>query len=73
MPDNISKDISKYNDIIAMLVVLERIDDDTHSLPILRDIVIAVPTYQFLLKHHNELHHHKRRYAVRCLKKTNRK
>ena len=76
LPDNFPSDINRENDLIVLLDVLEHIDDDEKSLSSLRNwakskgkLLITVPAYQFLWTRHDELHHHKRRYTVRQLKK----
>jgi SAM-dependent methyltransferase len=77
LPDNIPMDINKENDLIVMLDVLEHLDEDEKSLSVLKGwvksngaLLITVPAYQFLWTNHDELHHHKRRYTVRSLKKV---
>jgi len=76
LPDNFPADINRDNDLIVLLDVLEHIDDDEKSLSILRNwakneaaLLITVPAYQFLWTKHDELHHHKRRYTAKQLKK----
>lgn len=61
-------------DLIAMLDVLEHIEDDASSLTSLRNllgeggrIVITVPAMPWLWSRHDELHHHKRRYTKKTL------
>lgn len=64
-------------DLIALLDVVEHLQDDFESLVRLKSalapggrFLIAVPAYQFLWSHHDVLHHHKRRYgptAIRAL------
>jgi SAM-dependent methyltransferase len=56
-------------DLVAMLDVLEHIDDDVGSLKAVAErlvqggrLVLTVPAYRFLWSRHDELHHHKRRY-----------
>ena len=56
-------------DLVAMLDVLEHVEDDVGSLKavaerLARDgrLVLTVPAYRFLWSRHDELHHHKRRY-----------
>jgi len=77
LPDNIPADINKDNDLIVLLDVLEHIDDDVGSLIALRDcvkdngkLIITVPAYQFLWTQHDDLHHHKRRYTVKRIRKV---
>jgi SAM-dependent methyltransferase len=76
LPDNIPLSISKNNDLIVMLDVLEHIDDDEKSLYVLKNwaningkLLITVPAYQFLWTKHDEQHHHKRRYTAKKLRK----
>lgn len=61
-------------DLIAMLDVLEHIEEDVESLRTLRAmmaregrIVITVPAFPFLWSKHDEVHHHKRRYTKQSL------
>lgn len=65
-------------DLIAMLDVLEHLEDDKASLRSLSDrlvregkLMVTVPALQFLWSSHDELHHHYRRYSrkslVQCL------
>ncbi len=77
LPNNISDSIRKDNDLIVLLDVLEHIDDDEESLASLRNcvkdngkLILTVPAYQFLWTHHDDLHHHKRRYTVKRIKKV---
>ena len=56
-------------DLIALLDVVEHLDDDFVALEALGKVLatdgrflIAVPEYRFLWSRHDELHHHKRRY-----------
>lgn len=60
----------KTFDLIALLDVLEHIDDDLASLIALRDrltssgsLVITVPAVPALWSRHDVMHHHKRRYS----------
>lgn len=62
-------------DLIALLDVLEHLDDDAAALRALRArmkpggwLLITVPAYQFLWSRHDELHHHKRRYVAHGLR-----
>lgn len=62
-------------DLIALLDVLEHVDDDAASLSALRTrlkpggwLLLTVPAYPFLWSRHDELHHHKRRYVARDLR-----
>lgn len=57
-------------DLIAMLDVLEHIDDDLGSLRTLRErlapdgsLLLTVPAVPWLWSDHDMLHHHKRRYT----------
>lgn len=61
-------------DLVAMLDVLEHIDDDVGSLQRLRcmlkpggHILITVPALPWLWSKHDEIHHHKRRYSRKSL------
>lgn len=62
-------------DLIALLDVLEHLDDDAAALNALRArlkpggwLLVTVPAYPFLWSRHDELHHHKRRYVARDLR-----
>lgn len=77
LPDELPEEITKNNDLIVLLDVLEHIEDDAKSLFVLRgwakqkgNIVITVPAYQFLWTRHDDIHHHKRRYTVTSLKQV---
>jgi len=63
-------------DLIALLDVVEHLDDDMGALRALDKVLakdgrflIAVPAYRLLWSRHDELHHHKRRYERRELLK----
>ena len=65
----------KKFDLIALLDVLEHLDEDDASLRALRTrlkpggwLLITVPAFPFLWSHHDELHHHKRRYVATDLR-----
>jgi SAM-dependent methyltransferase len=66
---------TKRFDLIALLDVLEHIDDDLGSLIALRDrltekgsLLITVPAVPALWSDHDVIHHHKRRYSMAQLK-----
>lgn len=68
---------SRRFDLVAMLDVLEHIEEDTASLDTLGamlnpqgKILITVPAFPWLWSKHDELHHHKRRYSRDALAKT---
>ena len=74
LPAPIPFDDLKF-DLIALLDVLEHIDDDAATLSALRArlkpggwLLMTVPAYPFLWSRHDELHHHKRRYVGRDLR-----
>jgi len=59
-------------DLIAALDVIEHLDEDAASLAALRRLLkptgvlfTTVPAHPWLWSHHDELHHHKRRYTRR--------
>jgi SAM-dependent methyltransferase len=61
-------------DLIAMLDVLEHIEDDAGALVELErclapggQILLSVPAYPWLWSGHDEMHHHHRRYTKRSL------
>lgn len=69
LPDRIGFAGERF-DLIAMLDVLEHIDDDVSSLRALRDrlteggtLLLTVPAVPWLWSEHDVLHHHKRRYT----------
>ena len=56
-------------DMVALLDVLEHVEDDRAALEGLRRVVkpggkllLTVPAYQWMWSHHDEAHHHFRRY-----------
>ncbi len=76
LPDHIGFENQSF-DLIAMLDVLEHIEDDIGSLRALGDrlgidgsILITVPALPWLWSEHDEVHHHKRRYTKASLKKV---
>jgi len=61
-------------DLIVMLDVLEHIEEDEAALERLRamlkpggTVLLTVPALPWLWSHHDEIHHHKRRYSRRRL------
>lgn len=75
LPDDIGFTGERF-DLIAMLDVLEHIDDDLGSLRTLRDrladggsLLLTVPAVPWLWSDHDVLHHHKRRYTRAQLKR----
>ena len=76
LPDNIGFDNESF-DLVAILDVLEHIDDDVGSLSALGErlnddgsILITVPALPWLWSEHDESHHHKRRYTKASLTKV---
>lgn len=68
---------SKEYDLIAMLDVLEHIEDDRGVLeslaPYLKPggrLLLTVPAYMFLWSNHDVVNHHQRRYTLGGLKET---
>ncbi len=62
-------------DLIAMLDVLEHIEDDLASLQELAHclsqrghVLVTVPAYPWLWSGHDVMHHHRRRYTAKSLK-----
>ena len=58
-------------DLVAALDVIEHVDDDAGSVKALAGLlkpggfmVTTVPAYRWMWSHHDELHHHKRRYGL---------
>lgn len=61
-------------DLVAVLDVLEHLDDDEGALRALAErlepgglILVSVPAFAFLWSRHDVVHHHKRRYTRRSL------
>lgn len=59
-------------DLVCAFDVIEHVDDDRASVRKLGELlaekgvlVLMVPAYQWMWSHHDELHHHKRRYTRR--------
>lgn len=76
LPSRIDAAEESY-DLVALLDVLEHVDEDVGSLNTVaakaRDggyIVITVPAHPWLWSAHDDVHHHKRRYTRRTLKRT---
>lgn len=74
LPDRIGFDGAHY-DLIALLDVLEHVDQDRASLAALRArlapggrILLTVPAVPWLWSDHDVLHHHKRRYTLAGLR-----
>ncbi len=62
-------------DLIALLDVLEHVDDDRAALESIATrlapgghILVTVPAYQWMWSAHDVAHHHKRRYSKRSLR-----
>jgi SAM-dependent methyltransferase len=73
LPDRVPFPRNSF-DLVAMLDVLEHVDDDLGSLRAVAErlapggrLVLTVPAYRFLWSRHDELHHHKRRYRKDAL------
>lgn len=69
LPDRVDASGAPY-DLIAMLDVLEHVDEDVASLATLSAmlaedgrLLLSVPAVPALWSSHDELHHHKRRYT----------
>ncbi|BBD98333.1 class I SAM-dependent methyltransferase [Sphingobium amiense] len=76
LPARIGFDDSRY-DLIAILDVLEHVDEDRASLAALRDrlaaggrILLTVPAVPWLWSDHDVIHHHKRRYTLASLRRV---
>lgn len=74
LPDRIGFDGAHY-DLIALLDVLEHVEEDRASLAALRArlvpggrILLTVPAVPWLWSDHDVLHHHKRRYTLAGLR-----
>jgi SAM-dependent methyltransferase len=67
----------EHFDLIALLDVLEHVEDDRSSVRALASLLkpgghllISVPAFPFLWSAHDAVHHHKRRYYLGELKRT---
>jgi SAM-dependent methyltransferase len=76
LPDNVDLGSEPF-DLIAMLDVLEHIEQDKASLETLKGLLkpegkllITVPAFPWLWSKHDELHHHVRRYSRDNLSQT---
>ena len=74
LPDRLDLGGQRF-DLIAMLDVLEHIEEDSASLSRLGEhlapggrMMITVPAFAWLWSRHDEVHHHKRRYSRASLK-----
>lgn len=63
-------------DAVACFDVIEHVDDDEGAVRALTSLLVpggwliaTVPAYQWMWSHHDELHHHKRRYTRRAMVK----
>lgn len=70
LPDNLPFPGNTF-DLAVALDVLEHLDDDEAALQALRALVkpggsvlLTVPAFSFLWSHHDEVHHHRRRYTL---------
>jgi SAM-dependent methyltransferase len=75
LPDEIP--FSGEYDLIAILDVMEHLDDDLAALKALHSklkpggwLLVTVPAYQFLWSQHDEINQHKRRYLLQGLQKV---
>ncbi|MEN9201884.1 MAG: methyltransferase domain-containing protein [Thermostichus sp. DG_1_6_bins_120] len=73
LPEGIPFENQRF-DLIALLDVLEHLEQDQEAVKALRSrliltgyLVITVPAYPWLWSAHDELNHHKRRYTYRQL------
>ena len=73
LPDSIPFGEHQF-DLIVLTDVLEHVGDDADSLKALYKrlkpggaLLLTVPAYSFLWSHHDEIHHHKRRYVRKSL------
>ncbi|HYD45385.1 MAG TPA: class I SAM-dependent methyltransferase [Phenylobacterium sp.] len=70
LPDGLPYPPQTY-DLVCAFDVIEHVDEDAASVAALARLVkpggamlTAVPAYQWMWSHHDELHHHKRRYRL---------
>ena len=71
LPDGLTYPPRSF-DLVCAFDVIEHVEDDRASLRKLGELldehgtmVVTVPAYQWMWSHHDELHHHKRRYTRR--------
>lgn len=76
LPDHVGFENQSF-DLIAMLDVLEHIEDDVGSLSALAkrldaggSILLTVPAMPWLWSEHDAIHHHKRRYTKASLEEA---
>lgn len=74
LPDKVPYQQEQF-DLIALLDVLEHVEDDRNTLKALGSLLkpggyllISVPAFPFLWSTHDKVHHHKRRYLLGELK-----
>lgn len=74
LPDKVPYQQEQF-DLIALLDVLEHVEDDRNTLKVLGSLLkpggyllISVPAFPFLWSKHDEVHHHKHRYFLDELK-----
>ena len=68
LPDGLPYQPESF-DAVACFDVIEHVDDDKGAVGALANLLVpggwliaTVPAYQWMWSHHDELHHHKRRY-----------
>ncbi|MGF1522343.1 MAG: class I SAM-dependent methyltransferase [Leptolyngbyaceae cyanobacterium] len=76
LPDAIPFEPRKF-EMIALFDVLEHLDEDVASLQALRHrlksdgwLILTVPANPWMWSHHDEIHHHRRRYTLRHLRRV---
>ena len=76
LPDAIPFESQQF-EMIALFDVLEHLDEDVESLKALRQrltpdgqLILTVPANPWMWSHHDEIHHHRRRYTLRHLRRV---
>lgn len=76
LPDAIPFETQQF-EMIALFDVLEHLDEDVKSLKALRKrlnsngwLILTVPANPWMWSHHDEIHHHRRRYTLPHLRRV---
>ncbi len=75
LPDRLPADLGDAYDLVALLDVLEHIEDAPGALSVLRQrianngtLILTVPAYPWMFGDHDRRHHHLRRYTQSTLR-----
>ncbi|MEO1254361.1 MAG: class I SAM-dependent methyltransferase [Bacteroidota bacterium] len=76
LPDAIPFEPQQF-EMIALFDVLEHLDEDVESLKALQKrltpdgrLILTVPANPWMWSHHDEIHHHRRRYTLQHLRRV---